>query len=301
MNNNVYVRSNKSIKTISLVRIAFLLPLIIYGFYKNGIYLYRHHYASILGMFKPLIFIFGGALVGALINIIYEKLIKHNKDDLIECVFSSFHMEYGMILGCITSINTNLIIYFSVLAIIFFLSKFIKNRINIVSLCFLIIYLIIATTKDYTFLNNYELTKVFELDFVDYLIGRGFGGIATTHILLLFIALIGMYLTNNSKSRISISAILTYTMLAAIYALIFKNDFGYILFNNNILFLFTYVATDYGTSSYTNNGMFIYGIVLGILTFAFSFINQFVGPIIAILLVSLFNIFIDRKFGYGKR
>ena len=48
MKNNVYVRSNKSIKSITLTKLLFLLPLIIYGFYKNGIYLYQEHYISFI-------------------------------------------------------------------------------------------------------------------------------------------------------------------------------------------------------------------------------------------------------------
>ena len=55
MKNNVYVRSRRSIKNISIVRICLLIPLIIYGFYKNGFYLYQHQYTNILGLFKPLI------------------------------------------------------------------------------------------------------------------------------------------------------------------------------------------------------------------------------------------------------
>ena len=37
MKNNIYIRSNKSIKTISLTKIFFLIPLMLYGLYKNGI------------------------------------------------------------------------------------------------------------------------------------------------------------------------------------------------------------------------------------------------------------------------
>ena len=137
MKNNVYVRSKRSIKNITLLRIVLLLPLIIYGLYKNGIYLYINKYTNILGLFKPLVFILIGALIGAIVNILYEYIIKRNKDKLIDVIFSSFHVEYGMLLGCIASLNTNLIIYSSVIFVVFIISKFLKNRIN--TICFIFI------------------------------------------------------------------------------------------------------------------------------------------------------------------
>ena len=48
MKNNVYVRSNRSIKNITLLRMLLLLPLIIYGVYKNGVYLFINKYTRLL-------------------------------------------------------------------------------------------------------------------------------------------------------------------------------------------------------------------------------------------------------------
>ena len=48
---NVYMRDNNSIFKISIYYFISLLPLIIYGFYKNGIYLYLHNYTNVFGMF----------------------------------------------------------------------------------------------------------------------------------------------------------------------------------------------------------------------------------------------------------
>ena len=126
MKNSVFVRNNKSIKTISLARMSFMFPLIIYGFYQN-------HLTNLIGLFKPLIFIFGGALIGFLVNIIYEKIIMKNKEKIIDCAFSSFHIEYGLILGMIVSDS---------IAIIFgkFLSKKVPD--NIINLCSGLLFLI---------------------------------------------------------------------------------------------------------------------------------------------------------------
>ena len=63
---------------------------------------------------------------------------------------------------------------------------------------------------------------------------------------------------------------------------------------NSMLFTFTYVATDYVTSSYTPTGQVIFGVLVSVLTFGFYFINPVIAPYIAITIVSLLNNLIDR-------
>lgn len=301
MNNNVYIRSNRSILSISLTRIICLLPMIIYGIYKNGIYLYQHDYISLFQMFRPVVIILGSAIIGALVNILYEYVIKKSKDDIISVLFSSFHIEYSILLACVMSINVNLIVYFVVLFVLLFASKFINNRINIVCACFIIIYLISNQIQTFNYLNAYESSKVFSLEFMDYMIGRTSGGIASTHIILLCLALFGIGITNNNKTSITLSAIITYISLLFIMHLF--HDFKLIdtLFSYNYLFIASFIATDSVTSSYTIKGMYVFGICVGLLSFAFYFINPILAPFIAVLITSLFNNLIDRKSGLLKK
>lgn len=296
MNSNVYVRSNRSIKTISLTRIAFLLPLIIYGIYKNGIYLYKEGYTNLFGLFKPIILIIIGAFIGALVNIIYECYIKKRKDKLINILFSSFHIEWGIILACLSSINVNILVFSIVTFIILFLSKLFKVHFNIMSIIFILIYFIqMLLYNNYNYLNIYEQNKTLSLNFMDYLIGRGPGGIACTHIILLIIAIVGLYFTNSNKTNITISSIITLIILFTLLSLYKNISLSSLLFNNNYLFIMTFVATDSYTSCYTVPGELIYGILVGILTFMFYFINPIIAPYIAITIVSLFNVVIDKK------
>lgn len=299
--NNVYVRSNTSIKSITLTRIFFILPLIVYGLYKNGYYLYQKNYIGLHDLFKPLIILIAGALVGLLVNIIYEKLIKKNKGSLIDIIFSSFHVEYGLILGCLSSINTNIFVFISITFVVLFLSKFINNRFNIMALAYLLIYTVSHFIKTYSFLNIYEYSKKFELNFLDYLIGRSPGGIASTHIILLIIAIVGLYLTNTNKTNITISSIIAYIIPVVVYGIIKNQDILSLVFACNYLFIFTYVATDSVTSCYTSNGIIIYGVLIGILTFVISLFNVVAAPYIAILIISLLNNLIDRKSNILKK
>lgn len=295
MKNNVYIRSNRSIFTISITRICLLIPLIIYGFYKNGIYLYLHNYTNILGLFKPLVLILGSAIIGALVNIIYEYVIHKNKTDIISIIFSSFHVEYSIILACLMPISINLLVYFIVLFTLMFISKFLNNRVNVMCVCFIDIYIMSVLLFDFNYANSYELDKTFSLDFMDYLIGKGIGGFATTHIILLVIAFFGLHFTNNSKTAITLSSIITIIIFFSGYAIIKDTSFLPLIFNNNMIFIFTYVITDSVTSCYTLNGKIAFGIISAILTGIIYIFNPVLAPFIAILIVSLFNNLLDRK------
>lgn len=294
MNNNVYVRSSKSIFSISLTRMLFIIPMIIYGFYKNGIYLYQNGYISLFNMFRPLIIIFGSAIIAALINIIYECIIKKNKDKLVNILFSSFTIEYAVLIACVMSININLVIYFSVLTILLFVSKFLKNRVNIMAIIFLVIYAISYFTNGFSYANSYENNKVFSYTLMDYFIGRDSGGIASTHIIFLLLAMFGLFITNNNKTDISLSSIVTFIIVAILVSLFNRMDVVKILFNNNIPFIFSLIATDSVTSCYTGKGMIIFGVLVGLISALISIINPIIAPYIAIALVSLFNVLIDK-------
>lgn len=294
MNNNIYVRSSKSIFSISLTRMLFIIPMILYGFYKNGIYLYQNNYISLFNMFRPLIIILGSAVIGALINIIYEIIIKKNKDKLINILFSSFTIEYAVLIACVMSINVNLLIYFGILFIVLFISKFLNNRINIMAIIFLVIYVISYFTGGFSFANNYENSKVFSYTLMDYFIGRDSGGIASTHIIFLSLAIFGLFITNNNKTDITLSSIVTFIILSIFISMFNHVDVIKIIFNNNIPFIFSLIATDSVTSCYTGKGMITFGILIGIITALLSVINPIIAPYIAIAIASLFNVLIDK-------
>ena len=200
----------------------------------------------------------------------------------------------------IVSINTNIIVFILTTFLMLFISKFFNNRINIICLTFIIIYFISNYINEYQFLNSYELSKVFHLNVLDYMIGRGSSGIATSHILLILVALVGLFITNNNKTHISIVSIVIYACLLFVYCIINHGNFFDILFTNNNIFMLGIVSTDYVTSTYTKNGMFYYALFVALLGFSLYFINPIIALPIAILIVSLFNNLIDRKLGYKK-
>lgn len=293
------IKSNNSIKRICFNYFLSLLPLILFGFYKNGISLYIKKYINIFDMFRPLYFIFIGLFIGILVNIIYEKIIKKSKDKYMDIIFSSFHPLYGIIISCIISINTNILLFSSVTFIVLFISKFIKdNKINYIALSSLIIFFIMNMFDKFSFLNLYEASNKFNMDAIDYMFGRGSGGIFTTNIILLIIGFIVLSYSKIYKKSITIFSSITFIILTIIYC-IFVNNIGNImnmLFTNGILFNFVFVATDPLSSSYTKEGKIIYGVLVGLFTFFLYLINPVLSSLGAILIASILNYILDMKF-----
>lgn len=292
------IKDDTSIKKISLTYILSLLPLILYGFYKNGIYLYIKKYISLPKMFKPLLLILIGFLIGASVNIIYLKLIKKSKDNIIDIIFSSFHPIYGILIASIISINTNILLFSVVSFAVLFISKFINNKINLISLSSLIIFFIMNILNKFTFMNIYEQSSSFKMNAIDYMFGRGSGGILTTNILLIVLSFIILYNSKVYKKNIAIYSSSVFILLTTIYCILTKNigNIMNMLFTNGILFSFVYVATEPVSSSYTKYGKEIYGILVGILTFIFYLINPALSSLGGILIASIFNSLIDLKF-----
>jgi Na+-translocating ferredoxin:NAD+ oxidoreductase RnfD subunit len=129
---------------------------------------------------------------------------------------------------------------------------------------------------------------------MDYFIGRDIGGIASTHIIFLLVALFGLYITNNNKTNITISSIVSLLIVLFIISLFNGSDIVKVLFNNNYPFIMAFIATDSVTSCYTNKGSIVFGVLVGIITGLITLINPIIAPYIAILIVSLFNILIDK-------
>ena len=293
------IKNNNSIEKMSYIYLLSLLPLILFGFYKNGISLYIKDYVNILGMLKPLLLILCGFIIGILVNIIYEKVIKKSQNNIREIIFSSFHPIYGILISCIISINANIFLFSIITFVVLFISKFISiNKVNYIALSGLIIFFIMNIMGEFSFLNIYESTNNFNMNAVDYLFGRGSGGVFTTNVILLTISFIVLYNSKIYKKTIPIFSISTFILLTIIYCITTNNIINIMnmLFTNGILFSFIFIATEPISSSYTKKGMAIYGIIVGILTFLLYLIQPALSSLGAILIASIFNSLIDLKF-----
>ena len=169
MNNTVFVRSKISIFTISLVRILSLLPFILVGIYLNT---FKIDNVTVKGFLSPLVFSLVGMVIGILVNLIFTK--KQKKDRLSDILFSSFHIEYGIILGALMSSSVSLIVFSGVLLVLFIISKLIDIKINTMALAFVIIYVITKMNGGFEYIARSPLSDK------DYFIGNVTGGILST-------------------------------------------------------------------------------------------------------------------------
>lgn len=294
--NNIYMRSKDSLKKIMLQIIIALIPLLIAGFYKNGIKLYTGSYVTFIGMFKPLVLDLIGFASGIIVNIIYENIIKKEKS-IKDAAFSSFHPLYGLLIASVISINTKVWLFSIVVFICLFVSKFLKkDNINIMAISALIIIFVTKLIYGFTFLNFYEQVNTLHLDTLDYLIGRGSGGINTTHVILLALSFIILCNIKSYKKEIPICASIVYSACIIVYCA-FNNELGTILdniFSNGILFSFIFIATDSLSSSYTAKGKIIYSIITGLASFGLFLIYPPLSALGGILIASITHSTIDK-------
>ncbi len=294
--NNIYLRSKESLKSIMFKIIFAIIPLLLAGFYKNGIKLYTGHFVDFIGMFKPLVLDVFGFLIGISINVIYESLVKKNRS-IKDAMFSSFYPLYGLLIASVISINTKVWLFVVVTFICLLISKFInKNSINVIALTALIIIFITKLIYGFTFLNFYEQVNTLHLNTVDYLIGRGSGGINTSHVLILGFSLLLLCNINAYKKEIPIYSIIVYSACMIIYS-IFTNKLGVVLdniFSNGILFSLVFIAPDFISSSYTAKGKIIYSIIVGISSFGLFLVYPPLSALGGILIASITHSIIDK-------
>lgn len=277
---STFVKEETNIKKIINYLYISIIPLLIFGFYKNGI----KSYSGIL-MFHPLALDLIGFISGALVSIILEK----------KKPFESFYPLYGLLSASLVFPNTSLIIF----GIICFISLFIykkigKNSFNIVCIISLIVILI-SNFYEPSYLKI-AINNNINLDGLDYLLGKGSAGLNASCTLLALISY--AYLSSKPfyKREIPLYSFLVYNILMVIY-LSFIGDINSLfvrLLSNGTIFSLVFISTMGTTSSHTYRGRICYSFILGILMFALSFGFPSLAVISAIFLTSIMHKYIDK-------
>ena len=277
---STFVREETNIKKIISYLYISIIPLLIFGFYKNGIKSYD-------GIFilHPLILDLVGFASGALVSIILEK-----KKPL-----TSFYPFYGLLSASLVFPNTSIIVFGLICFISLFIYKKInKNNVNIVCVIALIVILI-SNFYETSYLNL-VINSNTNLDGLDYLLGKGSAGLNASCTLLSLASY--LYLSTKAfyKREIPLYSFLTYSILMVIY-LSFIGDINSLfvrLLSNGTIFSLVFVSTMGTTSSYTKRGRICYALILGILMFILSFSFPSLAVISAIFLVSIMHKYIDK-------
>lgn len=277
---STFVREETNIKKIISYLYISIIPLLIFGFYKNGIKSYDGIY-----ILHPLILDLVGFASGAVVSIILEK-----KKPL-----TSFYPFYGLLSASLVFPNTSIIVFGLICFISLFIYKKInKNNVNIICVIALIVILI-SNFYETSYLNL-VINSNTNLDGLDYLLGKGSAGLNASCTLLSLASY--LYLSTKAfyKREIPLYSFLTYSILMVIY-LSFIGDINSLfvrLLSNGTIFSLVFVSTMGTTSSYTKRGRICYALILGILMFILSFSFPSLAVISAIFLTSIMHKYIDK-------
>lgn len=277
---STFVREETNIKKIISYLYISIIPLLIFGFYKNGIKSYDGIY-----ILHPLILDLVGFASGVLVSIILEK-----KKPL-----TSFYPFYGLLSASLVFPNTSIIVFGLICFISLFIYKKInKNNVNIVCVIALIVILI-SNFYETSYLNL-VINSNTNLDGLDYLLGKGSAGLNASCTLLSLVSYLYLSTKDFYKKEIPLYSFLIYSILMVIY-LSFIGDINSLfvrLLSNGTIFSLVFVSTMGSTSSYTKRGRICYALILGILMFILSFSFPSLAVISAIFLVSIMHKYIDK-------
>lgn len=281
--NRVFFHNKVNIKNIVISYLLCLIPLILYGIYKNGILLYTRDLISFLSIFKIIYLL----IISLLIYILVDILIFKKKE------IWTLDLLFLMIIPLFMPQNINLFVYGISLFISFLISNVLERKIkfNKMAFCKLFIILVLVVINNYTYLNPAENLNIYSLNYWDLLWGRNIGGIASTNIILGIIILILFSVLNNYKKIIAICSISAFIIISL---LVSGFNINSLLSSSAILGLIL-LNVDSISTPHSRLGMIIYGIACGILTAILTyFLNAFEGVFISVLFLSFFTPILDK-------
>ena len=265
---NVYIHDKNSLKTYIIKYIICLLPLYIYGFYKNGILLYINDYTNIFSMFKIFYLVILSIIAYFITNKILKKVFK------IDLIFLSLFL-----IPLFCPVKINLLFYFSILFIFLLFRKFYN-----VALVILVLSLFT------TFITGIDNSNLYAFNLWDKIWGRNIGGIGSTSICLGLISFIVLSFINNHKFLVSLSSLCSFILLSIIF-----QEYSLLLNGNSILSILFIVSLP-DKSPILKKNMIYYGFFVGVLGFIFClFVNSYYGMILSIAIMSIFYEYIIFK------
>ena len=292
-----YFQCGITTKNIVINYLLALLPLLIYGFYKNAIVVYNRGLIDFTNVIIQILIIILTVAISFVSDFIYCKI---RKKDTKEYLQKSFSLVFSLILLLSIPPNFNKLIYIFSLVILNILSKIIpynKFSINIVAITKIILILGVFFTNGINYANIYEQTKNISYTLYNSFFGKTIGGYGSTSIFLILLAYIYLCTKIHYKKEIPIYSIFSFTIFGTLYLAISKNNpinIINILITSNIIFVLVFIASIPFYSPVSKEGTIIYSILNGVLSFLFmNAINIYEGAFIAIIVTSSLSKIID--------
>lgn len=264
-----------------------LLPMILYGFYKNGILPYLNNDISIITVFRPLFFLLIGVTIGVLIpRLAKEKMKKEN---------AWVYPLYGLMISMTLPIQMNPILIIIVQSIILWGAIFFRKKISPLFLGITLLGAIAILCK-ISYLNGSEQSHIVMYSILDIFFGRNIGGICSTSIFWCLISYIFLLFNPYYKRDIPIYILVTYIIMALLFEMLIPSgDLLKTILNSTVFFGSIFIAAEIQFSPYMEKGKMIYGIMTGISTFLLTRLLALeIGIYISIMINSLLVPVFDR-------
>ncbi len=276
---------------INLLYILSIVPLIIYGFYKNGIMVYQHGYISLFLSFQYLVIPIVIIVLSYVFEIYYYIGLK--KDDDYHNVVNSLVPYINALCYLVCGPLDYLWLTVPLIVVLDVLLKFIDNKINInqVALFKCILYVILMAMGIKGVANNYEIAEGFSTGFKSLFLGSFAGEIGVTSTLLVLVGFVILFFNSYYKKEIPIIALLSYAIVSVVIALVTSSGFNAVLVNtlqSGLLFNLVFVGTISEATPVVKMGRIIYALLLGILcAISVNALHLSIGIYAVILALSL--------------
>ncbi len=294
---NPFIHSKNSLKKYIISLFIALLPLVLYGFYKNGVYLYKKELITFIQMFKPLYLPFLGAFLFVIIDRIYY-LIKNQEYN----IFVNSNIINGFMIGMIVQPKVNILLFICTIIVSCLVLKILENikvlNINSIAFskiifCFSFFFFSISTYQ-----NAYESSVILDLSIFDTFFGRSVGGISNTSVFLCLISYAYLCSTKLYKKEIPLIVISLYSILSLLLSFIMKDAS---IFTNNVLsngFIFAsiFIAPMLEATPLSYKGRRVYSFLLVFTMIATSIFLNSECIYISIAICSLFTPLINKKY-----
>lgn len=285
------VHTKETAKHIISNYLLALLPLFLYGLYKNWIYVYMRGFVSFGEIVKQLLLVLITLAIPLAIE--YISCLIANKKIKTKDLLESWNILFAFLFFLIMPVKYNRAFYIILLAIytisVRILSR-IKLSLNPIALLKIVAIFLLMFLGGYNYANTYEVSRNISYSLFNSFFGRTIGEFGTTNIFLVLLGYFYLASRKHYKKEIPFYAILSYIVCSLVICLLLKGNYYDIIRNcitTNICFALVFIATIPMYSPYTKEGICIYAILTGIVgCILMQFLNRSLGIYFAILLTS---------------
>ena len=272
-----YLTRKTSNKFYECLLLLILLPIIGFSLYKYGYLDYSKGLVSLLASFKVLWLL----LINIIITFISSNLLKDNYP---------YKYYETIVLTLLLPIRIPYIIDIIGVLVYNLIRKYLYTyHLNNIAISKLLITVCLMVLNKNNYLSFYQEQVSSLYTTSDLIWGASIGSIGSNNLVILILCYLLLCNVIIYKKDISWYAILGYTMTLGIYGLI-NNNLIYLMkltLNSTVLFSIIFVSSINISSPVGRKLRRIYGLLIGILSFAFLTINPYDAGLIGIIMANL--------------